>query len=102
MKLLHARDLAGTAGVRRPRAARPRRRRETKNKEGRRTGGTAKEAPNVLCRFMSARARYHQSMSLVPATDSEDLEVRPYRLDSEGVHGHCNQVRQVWYRRSKD
>ena len=69
-------DLASTTGVRRPRAAMPRRRRKlkTKNKEGRRTGWTDKDATNVLCRLMSAQARYHQPMGVVPATDGRDLK----------------------------
>ena len=45
-----------------------------KGKERGRRGGTTKVAPNVLCQFRSAQARYHQPMSVVPSTDGGDLE----------------------------
>ena len=53
---------------------RPRTRRKTKTKGGRRAGGTIREAPNVLCQLMSAQARYHQPVGMVPATDGGNLE----------------------------
>ena len=63
----------GTAGVRRLRAARTRRRSTTKKKDGRRRTGTAKEGPKVLCQLMGAQAGHHQLMSVVPTADGEDL-----------------------------
>ena len=69
-------DLAGTAGVRRPRAARSRRGTTTKEKNGGRTADATREKPTVLCRLMGAQAGHHRHMSVVPATDGEDLEQR--------------------------
>ena len=60
--------------VRRPRAAKPRRRRKTKSKARGKTSRATKEGPQVLCRFMGAQAGHHRLMSVVPATDGEDLE----------------------------
>ena len=49
-------DLAGTAAVRRPRAAKAGRRRKTKDKARRKTKG----GPEVLCQLMNAQAGHRQ------------------------------------------
>ena len=81
--------------VGRPRAARPRRRRNTKSKARGRTSGTTKGDPTVLCRFMGAQAGHHQLILwawCLPLT----VETWKAKRTWSGGIVNCNRTRQMW------
>ena len=60
--------------MRRPRAARTRRRKKPKSRARGKTGEMTKGGPEALCQLMGAQAGHHRLMSVVPATDGGNLD----------------------------
>ena len=83
------------------RATKTRRWRATKKARAKDGTGATKGTSTVLCQPRSAQAGHHQLMSVVPATDVTVEAWNTIQTRLRG-HGRCNQIRQLWCRRSKD